>query len=76
MAHGTLQDLPLELMDSLVVAHGLSSYGGWAQLLSSMRDLTFPTRDQTCIPCIARWMLNHWMTREDPEYLLNMVIPK
>ena len=21
-------------------------------------------RDQTCVPCIARWILNHWTTRE------------
>ena len=30
VAHGTLQDLSLQLMGSLVVAQGLSSYGGWA----------------------------------------------
>ena len=25
-----------------------------------------PTRDRTCIPCIARWILNHWTTKEVP----------
>ena len=23
-----------------------------------------PTRDQTCVPCIGRRILNHWTTRE------------
>ena len=26
--------------------------------------LGFPTRGQTCAPCIGRWILNHWTTRE------------
>ena len=25
-----------------------------------------PTRNQTCVPCIGRWILNHWTTREVP----------
>ena len=24
------------------------------------------TRDWTCVPCIGRWILNHWTTREVP----------
>ena len=32
-----------------------------------MWDLTSPTRDQTCVPCIARQILNHWTTREVPS---------
>ena len=31
-----------------------------------MRDLSPPNRDQTCVPCIGRWILNHWTTREVP----------
>ena len=27
----------------------------------------FPTRDQTHVPCIGRWTLNHWTTREAPS---------
>ena len=27
------------------------------------------TRDQTCVPCIGRWILNHCATREVPENL-------
>ena len=31
-----------------------------------MWDLSFQTRDQTCIPCIGRQILKHWTTREVP----------
>ena len=27
-------------------------------------DLSSLARDRTCIPCIARCILNHWTTRE------------
>ena len=32
-----------------------------------MWDLSSPTRDQTCTPCIGRQSLNHWTAREVPE---------
>lgn len=32
----------------------------------AMWNLSFLTRDQTCTPCIRRWTLNHWSTREGP----------
>ena len=63
---------------SVVVARGLSSCGSWAlehrlsscgagaQLPHGMWDLSSPTRDQTRVPCIGRWILNHWTTREVP----------
>ena len=35
-----------------------------------MWDLSFLTRDRTCIPCIGRWILYHWTTREVPAFLL------
>ena len=47
-------------------ARGLSSCGARAKLPRGMWDLSFPTRDQTGIPCIARPILNHWTTREVP----------
>ena len=25
-------------------------------------------RDRTCVPCIGRWILNHWTTREVPQF--------
>ena len=33
----------------------------------SMWDLSSPTRDRTHNPCIGRWSLDHWTTREVPE---------
>ena len=27
-----------------------------------------PTRDRIPVPCIGRWILNHWATREDPTF--------
>ena len=36
----------------------LSSHATWIPELSS------PTRDRTCIPCIGTQILNHWTTRE------------
>ena len=36
-------------------------------------NLSTPTWDRTHIPCIGRWILNHWATREVPlKYLLNL----
>ena len=49
------------------VVHELPSCGAQAQLLCSMWDLSSLTRDGTHIPCIARWILNHWTPREVPE---------
>jgi len=36
----------------------------WPQ---GMWDLSFPTRDWTCIHRVEWWSLNHWTTREVPE---------
>ena len=30
----------------------------------------FPTRGQTHVPRIGRWVLNYWITREVPEYFV------
>ena len=51
------------LMDSLVM-HRLSSCVSGLVAPWSW-DLRSPGRDQTCIPCGARWLLNHWTTREE-----------
>ena len=56
-----------ECMGSVVAACGLSSCGVLAQLPHSMCDLSSPTRDRTRVPCIGRWILNHWTTREIPQ---------
>ena len=34
-----------------------------------MRDLSFPTRDQTHAPCTEVWSPNHWAARDVPEPL-------
>ena len=33
-----------------------------------MWDLSFQARDQTCIPCVRKWILNHWTTRKVPVF--------
>ena len=43
---------------------GFSSWDAQAELLQGMWDLSSPSRDRTHISCIARWILNHWATRE------------
>ena len=56
-------DLLLWHMDSLVVAHRLSSWDAWAWLLHSLWDLSSLTRGWTHISCIARQILNHWKVK-------------
>ena len=34
-----------------------------------MWDLSSPTRDRTRVPCIGRWILDHWTTREVPGWV-------
>lgn len=50
-------------------ALGLSSCRAWAQLPRGKWDPSSPTRDQTHVPCIGSWVLNHWTTREILIYL-------
>ena len=39
----------------------------WHMGLSAWRHVgSFQSRDQ-CVPCIGRWILNHWTTREVPR---------
>ena len=61
---------------SSAVAHGLYlwrvcfvGYGVMTQLPCGMWHLSSPTRDQTSDSCIARWILNHWTTREVSPFL-------
>ena len=48
---------------AVTAACGRSSGGAWASLLCGTWDLSFPIRDWTHVPCIGRWILNHWTTR-------------
>ena len=54
----------------LVMGHRLSSRASWAWLLSGMWGLSSLTRGQTHVPCIARWILNRWTTKEVPTCLV------
>ena len=36
--------------------------------VARMWDLSPPTRDQTPVPCIVQWTLNHWTTRKVPAW--------
>ena len=57
-------DLLLLCRDSLVVECGLGSCRARAWLLCGLWDLSYLTRTQTQIICIARQILNHWTSRE------------
>ena len=35
-----------------------------------MWDISSPIKDRTCIPCILRWIVSHWTTREVPGALI------
>ena len=60
-AHG-LQEL--WCVGSVVVCTGL---------VASRHVGTFRTRDWTCVPCIGRWILNHWKTREVPVPIFRII---
>ena len=62
---------------SFAAAHGLSRCGvhqlsschPQAWLLCGPWDLSSPTRDWTLVvPCIVRWILNHWTISEIPKH--------
>ena len=43
----------------------------WHMGLVALRHVGSPqTRDRTHFPCVGRWILNHWITREVPPSLL------
>ena len=48
---------------SVVAAHGLSSFGTWAQFHAPQHVGSSWTRDQTRVPCIGRQVLNYWTTK-------------
>ena len=53
-----------------------SSFGAPALLPLSMWDLSSLTKDQTCIPCIERQILNHWVTRQIPHHFFYRNFPQ
>lgn len=70
-------DLELNCLISRVMPHCgflfllLVCLFGWGVSLAlrhGFRDLSFPTRDQTWVPCSGVWRPSHWATREFPLY--------
>ena len=49
---------------SQALKHRPSSCGAWSLLPTHMESSSF--RSQTRVPCISRWILNHWATRKVP----------
>ena len=45
---------------------GFSCCGLWAQVSRSVWELRSLTRDRTHVPCIGRWLLQHWATKKVP----------
>ena len=50
---------------------GLNSCGTQASLPRGMWDPSSLIRDRTHVPCIGRWILHHWLTREVPKLYFN-----
>lgn len=39
-------------------------FGGEGGIPCSLRDLSSPIRDRTCVPWVARWISNQWNHQE------------
>ena len=48
----------------LVLVNTGLSCGPRAYLPHSLWEISYPTRDQTQVPCVGSQILNHWTTRE------------
>ena len=56
---------PQDVQAPIVATRVPSSCGTRAELPGGMRNLS--TCGDPCVPCIGRWILNHWTTREVPR---------
>ena len=66
-------DLHCVMWDLFIGVHGLShcgtrtpGYPGLVVVACGLWHMGSSTRDQTCVPCIDGWILNHWTTRDIP----------
>ena len=41
----------------------------WFFWQHGMSDLSSPTRNPICTPCIGRWSVNHWLSREVLKFI-------
>ena len=48
----------------------LIANGVQPQLTHSKLDLSSPTRDQTHILCVGRWIFNPWTIRDVPQFVV------
>ena len=55
---------------SFTATRWLGSCRARAYSLCNSWDLSSSTRDWTYVPCIGRWILSHWTTREIPVSFL------
>jgi len=47
----------------------------WNTGLVALRHMgSSRSRDQTCVPCIGRWIVNHWTTKEVLEWYFDSLI--
>ena len=51
----------------------LSLFFFFLAVLQGMWDLSSEIRDHTHIPCIERWILNHWIFREAPNLAFSVL---
>ena len=56
----------LAYVASVVVVHGLSCLA----VCEVSFLVSFQARDQTCVPCVGRWILNHWTIRKSKLKLI------
>ena len=56
---------------SVAASHRLSSCSAQVYMFHGVWDPSSLTRDQTCVPCIGRQILNHCTTREVPALLVS-----
>ena len=77
---GVREGYSLVAVTSLVAEYGV--YTVWVQqlwctgLVALWHEGSSQTRDRTYVPCIARWFLNCWTTREAPCPHFLKVFPK
>ena len=67
----------LIVVASLLAEHGLLAHGLQWLWFRGLDGLVisgiFQTRDQTCVPCVDRWLFNHWTTRGVQMFFVTVV---
>ena len=85
VVHGLLAEMASLLQSTGSGVLGLSSCGLWAleRGLQKVQHLglvapkhvdSSQTRNQTCDPCVRKWILNHWTTKEVLDFFLLFLV--